>query len=283
MNRITSQTSFQAAAVIQNASQYEDVQVTVSWSGDVRETNALERVIYGVIDFFDAGAPERRRNEAREAVKAKLTSEISFLVGPSSGVGSAASPNEMTKAINQVAGKLIDGGSIYKKDIPDGLGDALQNIKNITAETDKKSRKLIWKAVAEQRNKSNPVSIDAAKSIAQNTKIWKESLNISTRDAFRLASNAWNLYESKKIPFEDGKEILLCSGRLISRHGFDKIEALEYAITLRTTMKELSLTMDSIERIMKTLYEKTPDFRSKAATDRINEAIRYFENQNNDF
>jgi len=67
MNRITSQTSLQAAKLIQDASQFEDVQITVSWSGDAREANALERVIYGVVDFFDAGAPERRRNEAREA------------------------------------------------------------------------------------------------------------------------------------------------------------------------------------------------------------------------
>jgi hypothetical protein len=140
MNRITSQTSLQAAKVIQDASQFEDVQITVSWSGDVREANALERVIYGVVDFFDAGAPERRRNEAREAVKAKLTTEVSILAGPTVRNGSTALSHEMTKAINQVAGKLIDGGlPISKKDIPDDLGDALQNINYITAETDKKN------------------------------------------------------------------------------------------------------------------------------------------------
>ena len=279
MNRITSQTSFQAAKVIQDTSQFEDVQVTVSWSGDVRETNALERVIYGVIDFFDAGAPERRRNEAREAVKTKLTNEISFLVGPSSGVGSAALTDEMTEAINQVAGKLIDEGLISKKGIPDDLGDALQNIKEITAETDKKSRKLIWKAVAEQRNENKKVSIDAAKKISQNTKIWKESLNISTRDAFRLASNAWELYESKKILPEEGKEILLCSGRLISLHGFSKKGALNYAIDLRAPLKTLSLGMDSVERVMKSLDYAIPELREQPERLRISAAIRYLQLQ----
>jgi hypothetical protein len=279
MNRITSQTSLQAAKVIQDASQFEDVQITVSWSGDVREANALERVIYGVVDFFDASAPERRRNEAREAVKTKLTNEISFLVGPSSGVGLAALPNEMTEAINQVAGKLIDGGLISKKGIPDDLGDALQNIKDITAETDKKSRKLIWKAVAEQRNENKKVSIDAAKKISQNTKIWKESLSISTRDAFRLASNAWELYESKKILPEEGKEILLCSGRLISLHGFSKKDALNYAIDLRAPLNALGLGLDSVERVMKSLDYAIPELREQPERLRISAAVRYLQLQ----
>ena len=279
MNRITSQTSLQAAKVIQDASQFDDIQITVSWSGDVREANALERVIYGVIDFFDAGAPERRRNEAREAVKTKLTTEVSILVGPPSRVGSAALSNEMTEAIIRLANNLIDTGAIAKKNLPNDLGDALQNIKQITAETDKKSRKLIWKAAAEQRNENKKVSIDAAKYIAQNTKSWKESLSISTRDAFRLASNAWNLYESKKIPLEDGKEILLCSGRLISRHGFDKIEARNYAIDLRAPLKTLRLGLDSVERVMKSLDYAIPELRKQPERLRISAAVRYLQLQ----
>lgn len=279
MNRITSQTSLQAVKVIQDASQFEDVQITVSWSGDVREANVLERVIYGVVDFFDAGAPERRRNEAREAVKTKLTTEVSILVGPPSRVGSAALPNEMTEAINQVANNLIDTGAIAKKNLPNDLGDALQNIKQITAETDKKSRKLIWKAVAEQRNENKKVSIDAAKNISQNTKIWKESLNISTRDAFRLASNAWELYESKKILPEEGKEILLCSGRLISLHGFSKKVAQNYAIDLRAPLKTLRLGMDSVERVMKSLDYAIPELRKQPERLRISAAIRYLQLQ----
>ena len=279
MNRITSQTSLQAAKVIQDASQFDDIQITVSWSGDVREANALERVIYGVIDFFDAGAPERRRNEAREAVKTKLTTEVSILVGPPSRVGSAALSNEMTEAIIRVANNLIDTGAIAKKNLPNDLGDALQNIKQITAETDKKSRKLIWKAAAEQRNENKKVSIDAAKYIAQNTKSWKESLSISTRDAFRLASNAWNLYESKKIPLEDGKEILLCSGRLISRHGFDKIEARNYAIDLRAPLKTLRLGLDSVERVIKSLDYAIPELRKQPERLRISAAVRYLQLQ----
>ena len=279
MNRITSQTSLQAAKVVQDASQFEDVQITVSWSGDVREANALERVIYGVVDFFDAGAPERRKNEAREAVKAKLTTEVSILAGPITRDGSAALPNEMTEAINQVAGKLIDGGPISKKGIPDDLGDVLQNIKDITAETDKKSRRLIWKAVAEQRNENKKDRIDAAKNISQNTKIWKESLNISTRDAFRLASNAWELYESKKILPEEGKEILLCSGRLMSLHGFSEKGALNYAIDLRAPLKTLSLGMDSVERVLKPLDYAIPELREQPERLRISAAVRYLQLQ----
>jgi len=115
MNRITSQTSIQAAEVISRSSQFDDVKIIVIWSRDVREANALEKVIYGIVDFFDASAPERRRNEAREAVKAKLSNEVSLLAGPSSGGNSAALPNEMTAAINQVADNLIKAGVIYKK------------------------------------------------------------------------------------------------------------------------------------------------------------------------
>jgi hypothetical protein len=279
MNRITSQTSIQAADLIRDASGSEDKKITVSWSGDVREANGLEKVIYGIVDFFDASAPERRRNEAREAVKTKLTNELAILVGPISTRREAI----LSHAIDTTTDNLISTGNINFNNVHDSLRTAFQNIRDIEGTSLNLSLKLIWKAVAEQRNENKKVSIDAAKNIAQNTKIWKKSLNISTRDAFRLASNAWNLYESKKIPLEDGKEILLCSGRLISRHGFKPKDAQKYAIELRDRMRHLNLTMDSIERIMKTLYEKTPDFRGKAATDRINEAIRYFENQNNDF
>jgi hypothetical protein len=279
MNRITSQTSLQAAKVIQDASQFEDVQITVSWSGDVREANVLERVIYGVVDFFDAGAPERRRNKAREAVKTKLTTEVSILVGPPSRVGSAALPNEMTEAINQVANNLINTGAIAKKNLPSDLGDALKNIKQITAETDKKLRKLIWKVVAEQRNENKKVSIDAANNISQNTKIWKESLNISTRDAFRLASNAWKLYESKKILPEEGEKILLCAGRLSGQHGFSHTDALNYAIDLRAPLKTLRLGLDSVERVMKSLDYAIPELRKQPERLRISAAIRYLQLQ----
>jgi len=279
MNRITSQTSLQAAKVIQDASQFEDVQITVSWSGDVREANVLEIVIYGVVDFFDAGAPERRRNKAREAVKTKLTTEVSILVGPPSRVGSAALPNEMTEAINQVANNLINTGAIAKKNLPSDLGDALKNIKQITAETDKKLRKLIWKVVAEQRNENKKVSIDAANNISQNTKIWKESLNISTRDAFRLASNAWKLYESKKILPEEGEKILLCAGRLSSQHGFSHTDALNYAIDLRAPLKTLRLGLDSVERVMKSLDYAIPELRKQPERLRISAAIRYLQLQ----
>jgi hypothetical protein len=279
MNRITSQTSLQAAKVIQNASQFEDVQITVSWSGDVREANALEKAIYGVIDFFDAGAPERRRNEARAAVKAKLTNEISILAGPASTGDSVALTEGMKAAINQIADKLIYEGVIPKKDLPDELGNALKNINTITLEPDKKSRKLIWKVVAEQRQKNKVVSMHAAKNIADNTLLWKRSLSISTRDAFRLASNAWKLYESKKILPEEGKEILLCSGRLISRHGFSHKDALNYAIDLRAPLKTLRLGLDSVERVMKSLDYAIPELREQPERLRISAAIRYLQLQ----
>lgn len=142
----------QAIALIRDASQHDDVALAVSWSGDVREANMVERVIYGIIDFFDAGAPERRMNEAREAVISKLTNELRILSGPASGGNSAVLTAEMSGMVNQVAKELIDAGTISKKGLPGDLRDAIQNIKDITAEPDKKSRKLIWKAVAEQRN-----------------------------------------------------------------------------------------------------------------------------------
>ena len=279
MNRTSYQTSIQAASVISTSSQYEDIQITVSWSGDVREANALEKVIYGIVDFFDASAPERRRNEAREAVKAKLSNEISALAGPISGGNSAALTKEMASAIDQVADKLINRVAINIKDLPDDLGDALKNIKAITNESDKKLRKLIWQAVAEQRNENKKVSIDAATNIAKNTESWKESLNISTHDAFRLASNAWKLYEKRNIIPQEGKEILLCAGRLISRHGFNHEDALNYAIDLRAPLNKLGVGMDSIERAMKTLDHAIPELRKQPERVRISAAIRYLQLQ----
>ncbi|MEK0434397.1 MAG: hypothetical protein RL369_446 [Pseudomonadota bacterium] len=273
----------QAIALIRDASQHDDVALAVSWSGDVREANMVERVIYGIIDFFDAGAPERRMNEAREAVISKLTNELRILSGPASGSNSAVLTAEMSGMVNQVAKELIDAGTISKKGLPGDLRDAIQNIKDITAEPDKKSRKLIWKAVAEQRNENKKVSIDAAKGIAKYTESWKESLNISTRDAFRLASNAWKLYESKQILPEEGKEILLCAGRLSSRHGFSHKDALSYAIDLHIPLKKLGFGMDSIERVMKSLDYAIPELRTQSDRVRLSAAIRYLQLQDAEY
>lgn len=302
MNRITSQTSIQAAELIRDSSQEEDFQLVVSWSGDVREANALERAIYGVIDFFDASALERRRNEAKDAVKAKLTNELSILLRPSptsnkksdhhvintkpqeqsSGtVGSVSTTNqkEITDAISKTTENLISTGQINFNAIPETLKTAFQHIQNINQITEHVPLKLIWQAVAEQRQNNKEVSVDAAKNIAQNTKIWKESLKVSTRDAFRLASNAWKLYEIKKIHPDEGKEILLCSGRLISRYGFNEKDALNYAIDLRAPLKQLCLGLDSLERAMKTLNHAIPELRKQPERLRISAAIRYLQLQ----
>lgn len=275
MNRITSQTSIQAADLIRDAYESEDKKITVSWSGDVREANALERMIYGIVDFFDAGAPSRRRNEAREAVKTKLTNELAILVGPISTRREAI----FSHAIDTTTDNLISTGNINFNNVHNSLRTAFRNIRHINDTSLNLPMKLIWKAVAEQRNENKKVSIDAAKNIAQNTKIWKESLNISTRDAFRLASNAWELYESKKILPEEGKEILLCSGRLISLHGFSKKGARNYAIDLRAPLKTLRLGMDSVERVMKDLDHSIPELRKQSERLRISAAVRYLQLQ----
>ena len=275
MNRITSQTSIQAADLIRDASGSEDKEITVSWSGDVREANGLEKVIHGIVDFFDAGAPDRRRNEAREAVKTKLTNELAILVGPISKQREAI----LSNAIDTTTDNLISTGNINFNNVDESLRTAFQNIRDINNTSLNLPLKLIWKAVAEQRNENENVSIYAAKNIAHNTKIWKESLNISTRDAFRLASNAWKLYGSKNILPEEGKEILRCYGRLISRHGFSKKGALNYAIDLRAPLKTLSLGMDSVERAMKSLDYAIPELREQPERLRISAAVRYLQLQ----
>jgi hypothetical protein len=275
MNRITSQTSIQAADLIRDASESEDKEITVSWSGDVREANALERIIYGIVDFFDAGAPGRRRNEAREAVKTKLTNELAILAGPISRRREAI----LSHAIDTTTDNLISTGNINFNNVHDSLRTAFQNIRDIDDTSLNLPLKLIWKAVTEQRKENKQISIDAAKNIAQNTKIWKESLNISTRDALRLASNAWKLYESKEILPEDGKEILLCAGRLSSQHGFSHTDALNYAIDLRAPLKTLRLGLDSVERVMKSLDYAIPELRKQPERLRISAAIRYLQLQ----
>jgi hypothetical protein len=275
MNRITSQTSIQAAELIRNSSNEQATQLTVSWSGDVREANALERMIYGVVDFFDAGAPDRRRDEAREAVKAKLTNELSILLGPMP----TGNENLLAAAVVNTTDNLVATGNINFNAIPVTLKTAFQHIRDINQTSKYSSRKLIWQAVAEQRQKNKEVSLDAAKNIARNTKLWKESLKVSTRDAFRLASNAWKLYEIKKIHPDEGKEILLCSGRLISRHGFNKKDALNYAIDLRAPLKQLGVGLDSVERAMKTLDGEIPKFHKQPERVRISAAIRYLQLQ----
>lgn len=268
----------QAIALIRDASQYDDVALAVSWSGNVREANVVERVIYGIIDFFDADAPERRRNEAREAVKTKLCHEYTVLAGPALPNKPFVLTEEIKNAINTVASTLIDQGIIPKNNMPANLSDALKNINAISKESDA-SRRLIWQAIADQRKENKEVSIDAAKNIAANTRLWRQSLHISSRDAFRLASNAWKLYEKAKILPEEGKDVLLCAGRLSSRHGFTRKDALSYAIDLHVPIKKLGAGMDSIERVMKSLDYAIPELRPQSERMRLSAAIRYLQLQ----
>lgn len=268
----------QAIALIRDASQYDDVALAVSWSGDVREANMVERVIYGIIDFFDAGAPERRRNQAREAVKAKLCNEYIVLAGSASAGKPFVLTKEIKNAISTVASKLIDQGTIPRNNIPANLSDALKNISEISQESDA-SRRLIWQAIADQRKEHKEVRIDAAKNIATNTRLWGKSLHISSRDAFRLATNAWRLYEKAQILPEDGKDVLLCAGRLSSRHSFSHKDALSYAIDLHIPLKKLGVGMDSIERVMKSLDYAIPELRTQSDRVRLSAAIRYLQLQ----
>ncbi|NDC09133.1 MAG: hypothetical protein EBZ75_07240 [Oxalobacteraceae bacterium] len=232
-------------------------------------------MIYGVVDFFDAGAPDRRRDEAREAVKAKLTNELSILLGPMP----TGNENLLAAAVVNTTDNLVATGNINFNAIPATLKTAFQKIRDINQTSKYSSRKLIWQAVAEQRQKNKEVSLDAAKNIARNTKLWKESLKVSTRDAFRLASNAWKLYEIKKIHPDEGKEVLLCSGRLISRYGFNEKDALNYAIDLCAPLKQLSVRLDSVESVMKTLDGEIPEFHKQPERVRISAAIRYLQLQ----
>lgn len=297
MRRITSQSSIQAAELIKQASKDPETMLVVTSSGNVRHANRLQRIIYGMVDFFDADAAKQRITEARQAVREKLCTELTAL-GQSESTHLApmidsavhtliSDPQpETSPAYKPQADSEADtlGSSTEVKSSFDSpfqieakLKTALEHIREISNESASAPLNLLWQVVEEQRTKYMPVNIQAASTIAAKTSVWKKTLGISTQDAFRLASNAWKLHETKKIPLEEGKEILLCSGRLINRHGFTHEDALNYAIDLWVPMKELHIRMDSIESVMKSLDYAIPELRKQPERLRISAAIRYLQ------
>ncbi len=267
MQRITSQSSIQAAELIKQVSKDPETMLVVSSSGNVRHANRLQRIIYGVVDFFDVDAAKQRITKARQAVREKLCTELTAL-GQSESTNlapmidsavhtlisdhqpetSSASQSQIDSEVDTLGSSAEVKSSFYSQSqILAKFKTALEHTREITNESASVPLNLLWQVVEEQRAKHMPVNIQAASTIAANTSIWKKSLGISTQDAFRLASNAWKLHETKKIPPEEGKEILLCSGRLINRHGFTHEDTLKYTIELRDRMRKLNLTIDSIE------------------------------------
>ena len=297
MQRITSQSSIQAAELIKQVSKDPETMLVVSSSGNVRHANRLQRIIYGVVDFFDMDAAKQRITKARQAVREKLCTELTALgqsestyLAPmiDSAVNTLISdhqPETSPASHSQIQSEVdtLSSNSEIKSsfDSPSQIEakfkTALVHIREITNESASVPLNLLWQVVEEQRTKYMPVNIQAASTIAANTSLWKKSLGISTQDAFRLASNAWKLHETKKIPPEEGKEILLCSGRLINRHGFTHEDALNHAIDLWVPMKELNVRMDSIERAMKSLDYAIPKLREQPERIRISAAIRYLQ------
>jgi hypothetical protein len=252
--------------------------LTVSRSGNVEVANAVQRVIYGIVDFFDAGAPRRRMIEAREAVRTKLSTELQVLLGPTSTKSAPIIGSTVEKQVDN----LINTGNFDLRATSNAekpIKIALTHIQDISAAPVAMPLKFLWQAVSEQRQENKPISILASKKIASNAMLWKTSLHLPSKDAFRLASNAWKLYEKKQILPEDGKAILMCAGRLQSRHGFSQTDALNYAIDLFQPMRVLQIDINGIEGMLKILDQKLPELRTMTERLRISAAIRHLQLQ----
>ena len=210
MQRITSQSSIQAAELIKQASKDPETMLVLSRSGNVRHANRLQRIIYGVVDFFNADAAKQRITEARHAVREKLCteltvlgqsesthlapmidSEVHTLISDHQPETSPASHSQIQSEVDAMSSNSeIKSSFDSQSQIEAKFKTALVHIREITNESASVPLNLLWQVVEEQRTKHMPVNIQAASTIAANTSVWKKSLGISTQDAFRLASNA---------------------------------------------------------------------------------------------
>ena len=191
MQRITSQSSIQAAELIKQASKDPKTMLVVSSSGNVRHANRLQRIIYGVVDFFDADAAKQRITEARQAVREKLCTELTAL-GQSESTNlapmidsavhtlisdhqpetSSASQSQIDSKADTLGSSAEVKSSFYSQSqILAKFKTALEHTREITNESASVPLNLLWQVVEEQRAKHMPVNIQAASTIAANTSI----------------------------------------------------------------------------------------------------------------
>lgn len=277
MTSVIKQTSVQAAEILRHADASPGCKVMVTRSGNVRVATGLSRKILELIDTIAPEAKAKRKEQAKSAVTKKLENELAML--------GLKFSTKQSMLIGRSAEQIIDNQAADRPAAdPESKCEALvakgvQHIKALSNGLDGDALRIAWRIIAQERKTPTGADIEGAISIANKTVEWARSLNVSESSALTLARNAQQLKAKKGIPLDEGKDILQLSGRLHTKHGLPKATALQHAIDLHPVLRELQVSIGSIEKIIKVLDLHLPELRPMPPATRISAAVRYLQLQ----
>lgn len=273
MDRLSNQTSIQALEIYKQVVKNYDLDLSITFSGNVRVATKFDRAINAIADHFRISSIGQRRAQAKQVIQQKFDSEMKILANHL--------PTRQRQFMDYALTLTIDGEKIedlQKTDLMQSsvsaFTSALNHIKEMGSGDSKESNQIAWRATQEfiANGKRSP-DANFARKVSDLTIQWKKEMKLGDREAYRLAFNATLLIRRYGIDEELALEILQISGKLHARDGLEKNEALQLAIDLYVPMKKLGTGIDSISNLKKILLSTLPDLKNYGPITQISAAV----------
>ena len=275
MDRLSNQTSIQALEIYKQVVKNYNLDLSITFSGNVRVATKFDRAINAIADHFRISSIGQRRAQAKQVIQQKFDSEMKILANHL--------PTRQRQFMDYALTLTIDGEKIedlQKTDLMQSsvsaFTSALNHIKEMGSGDSKESNQIAWRATQEfiANGKRSP-DANFARKVSDLTIQWKKELKLGNREAYRLAFNAALLIRRHGIDENSAREIFQISGKLHAREGLEKNEALQLAIDLYVPMKKLGIGIDSISNFRKILLSKLPELKNYGPITQISAAVCY--------
>jgi hypothetical protein len=273
MPKFPTQTSIQALEIYKRVAANSDLDLSITFSGNVQVATKFDRAVNAIADHFRINSIENRRAQAKQVIQQKFDSEMKILANHL--------PTRQRQFMDYALGLTIEGENIEDLQKTDSVQSriaaftsALHHIKKMGSGDSKESNQIAWQATQEfiANGKRSP-DANFARKVSDLTIQWKKELKLGDREAYRLAFNAALLIRRHGIDQELALEILQISGKLHAREGLEKNEALQLAIDLYVPMKNLGIGIDSISNFRKKLLSKLPELKNYEPITQISAAV----------
>jgi len=277
MPRFPTQTSSQALDLYKSALENSDLDLSTTFSGNIRIATKFDRAVNSITDHFRISSIEQRREQAKQIIRQKFDSEMKIL-------GNHLSTGQR-KFMDSALNLIIDGGDINQIQQNDTresrvrvseFNSALKHIREIGTGCSREGDRIAWQATQEfvANGKRSP-DADFARLVSALTILWKKNLGLSDRAAYRLAFNVTSLNKKYGIDIQTALVILQLSGELHTRHGIKRNKALQLAIDLYIPLKKLEIGIDKISRLRQALLSKLPKLKDVDPITQISAAVCY--------
>ncbi len=274
MGQISRQTSLQAAEIIKNVKSSNNVELTVSWSNNVRVMSGLPLMVAKLMNRIDPAAREKRIKEAERVVSEKLEREFAAL-GMSQPARQSLDSKTLVAALTEDP-KISDNPKNPPKLQPE-VEDALKDIRKISDKMQGDDLRSVWSVINQKTSRGSKADVDEALEVISTAKQWGKELKLEEKSALQLSNNAYKLSKSKNLSLNNAKEILLCSGKLIGEHHLKPDDALDYAIEINELYKGKANSLNNLREISNSLIATIPELRKTSDQMKISAGICYLQ------